>query len=162
MVNRFCLPLAATPSSFSMSEPSNFPKASMKPLKFASIREGLTDLGRTTHPFLSAEAKRSKNTRYSQPSASGWEEDRTGKLTQPSEEYIGGFHVMLGSDFYCDLFIEKRCSSRSEGRVSCWDDSFGFEVFHEVMVGVIQVELKLTTTGGRREKPLIPTQVGEY
>ena len=57
MMKRLCFPLAATPSSLLTSESSNLARASRNPFKFASIREGVTDLGRTTHPFLSAREK---------------------------------------------------------------------------------------------------------
>ena len=60
MIKRFCLPLAATPSSFSTSDSSNFPRASTNPVKLASMREGVTDFGRATHPFLSARSQKSK------------------------------------------------------------------------------------------------------
>ena len=61
MIKRFCFPLAATPSSFSMSRSSNFPRASMNPFMLASIREGVMDFGRTTHPFLSAKPNVGEN-----------------------------------------------------------------------------------------------------
>jgi len=50
---------------------------------------------------------------------------------------------MLRSDFNRHLVLEKWRSSRSEGRVSLWDDSLGFEIFHEFVVRVIQVKLEL-------------------
>jgi hypothetical protein len=53
-MKRCCLPFAATLSSLSTSESSNFAKALTNPVRLASIREGVMDFGRTTHPFLSA------------------------------------------------------------------------------------------------------------
>ena len=79
-MKRFCLPLAATPSSFSMSDSSNFPRASANPLKLASMREGVADLGITTHPFLSA--KQIKN-RVNEHLHCGWEAGYVTYATKP-------------------------------------------------------------------------------
>jgi hypothetical protein len=48
IMNRFCLPLAATPSSVSMSAFSTRFAKSMAPRIFEAIRAGVTDLGSVT------------------------------------------------------------------------------------------------------------------
>ena len=67
--------------------------------------------------------------------------------TQPSQKHVGGFDGVLRSYLHRDVVTEERGSSRAEGGVSLWDDSFGFEEPHQFVVGVIQVKLELTSGG---------------
>ena len=105
------------------------------------MREGVMDFGRTTHPFLSKRPKKQTRilVRARILSKNGVSKGRT----QPSQQHISGLNGVLGCDFYRDLVVEEWTSNRSEGRVSLWDDSLGFEVLYELMVGIIQVKLEL-------------------
>lgn len=52
-------------------------------------------------------------------------------------------NVVLGGDFHRNFILEKWRFDGSKGRVSLWNDSFGLEVFHELVVWIVQVEFKL-------------------
>lgn len=51
MMSRFCFPLAATASSLATSWAVNLSYAARAPVKFASMRAGVTDFGSTTVSF---------------------------------------------------------------------------------------------------------------
>jgi len=111
----------------------------MNPLKLASIREGVVDFGIATQPFLPMRPNVHEHWFPAQ---------RLGaRHTQPSQEHIGGLDGVLRSDLRRDVVAKKRGSSGAEGGISLWDDSFGFEEPHEIVVGVIQVKLELTSGG---------------
>lgn len=57
MMNRCCLPLAATPSKSSKSALSILLAKSMAPVKLASMREDVTDFGNVTIFFETKQSK---------------------------------------------------------------------------------------------------------
>lgn len=135
MTNRFCFPPAATPSSLATSCEVNLSYAVRAPVKLASMRVGVTDLGSTTMPLATMKTVPfviMTNVRMDGRS-----------LTEITQQNIGCLQVMLGRNF-CNYFIyQQRRVCRTERRVCLSNNCLGFQVVQKFELRVVQMKLQL-------------------